>query len=283
MKRTLTLIGLSLMFMATVAFAQRPMDEANERNVRITQGPNVTNITGNSATMNWTTSSNGANHVRYRVAGSNGAWKSAYNPGGGTSHSLQLAGLEPGKTYEWQILTRDGDVRTAGQFQTAATAAGTAPDVNGGTPVQGGGGDTATGAKAPLYRSSNSTGSLHLYTTNAAEQNSNGFHAEGTTGYLLTSQAPGTVPLYRMIGGNGDTLLTTDASERARIQSAGYRDGGQVGYIATSQMSGTQPLHRLVNSDGSGHFFTTSANEIPQFQSQGWKEEGITGYIWPQQ
>jgi hypothetical protein len=282
MKRTLTLIGLSLMLIATMAIAQRQMDEANEKNVRITQGPNITNITGNAATMNWTTSSTGANHVRYRVAGSNGAWKSAYHQGGGTSHSLPLTGLEPGKTYEWQILTRDGDVRTAGQFQTAATATATAPDVNSGTPAQGGAGDTASGAKVPLYRSSNSTGNLHLYTTNAGEQNSNGFHGEGTTGYLLVSQAPGTVPLYRMVGGNGDTLLTSDANERTRMLQAGYRDGGQLGYVASSQMAGTQPLHRLVNSDGSAHFFTTSANEIPQFQAQGWKEEGITGYIWPQ-
>src|SRR4029077_5800451 len=119
MKRTHTLIGLSLMFMATVAFAQRQMDEANEKNVRITQGPNITNINGDSATINWTTSSSGANHVRYRVAGSNSGWRDAYHQGGGNNHSLQLTGLEPNRTYEWQILTRDGDLRTAGQFQTA--------------------------------------------------------------------------------------------------------------------------------------------------------------------
>src|SRR5690242_6910929 len=153
MKRTLTLVGLSLILLAAPLFAQKPMDDANEKAVKITSGPSITNITGNSATINWTTSSAGANHVRYRVAGSNGEWKSAYHPGGGTSHSLQLTGLEPGKTYEWQILTRDGDLRTAGQFQTAATAAGTAPDVNAGStasagaPAPPGAGDIASGAK----------------------------------------------------------------------------------------------------------------------------------------
>src|SRR5436305_8834420 len=130
MKRTLTLLGLGLMLSAPVAFAQKPIDQANEKAVQITQGPTISNITGNSATINWTTNSAGANHVRYRVAGSNSAWKSAYAPGGGTNHSLQLTGLEPGKTYEWQILTRDGDLRTAGQFLSAANAYGTAPDVN---------------------------------------------------------------------------------------------------------------------------------------------------------
>ncbi|MGZ4841574.1 MAG: fibronectin type III domain-containing protein [Candidatus Angelobacter sp.] len=118
MKRTLTLLGLSLMLLATVAFAQRRMDEASERAVRIIEGPRIDNITGHSATIDWTTSSAGANHVRYRVAGSNQPWKSAYHQGGGTHHSLQLTGLEPGRTYEWQILTRDGDLRKGGQFQT---------------------------------------------------------------------------------------------------------------------------------------------------------------------
>ena len=102
------------------------------------------------------------------MAGSNSAWKSAYAAGGGTSHSLQLTGLEPGKTYEWQILTRDGDLRTAGQFQSAATANGTAPDVNanaGAAPASPapGSADTSNG-KVALYRSANSTGNLHLYT-----------------------------------------------------------------------------------------------------------------------
>ncbi|HEV8492929.1 MAG TPA: fibronectin type III domain-containing protein, partial [Candidatus Angelobacter sp.] len=199
MKRTFTLVGLLLILSAAPLFAQKPMDQANEKAVQITSGPSITNITGSSATINWTTNSAGANHVRYRVAGSNSGWKSAYAAGGGTNHSLQMSGLEPGKTYEWQILTRDGDLRTAGQFQSAATANGTAPDVNAsanvpaGTPAQSAPGDTGNGAKVPLYRSSNAAGNLHAYTTNAAEQTANGFHSEGTTGFILTSQAPGSV------------------------------------------------------------------------------------------
>ena len=118
MKRTLTLVGLPLMLLAAVAFAQRPMDSANERDVRIVEGPRIDNITEHSATIDWVTSSAGANHVRYRVAGSNSPWKSAFHGGGGTNHSLQLTALEPGTTYEWEILTRDGDLRKAGQFQT---------------------------------------------------------------------------------------------------------------------------------------------------------------------
>jgi hypothetical protein len=286
MKRTLMLLGLGLMLSAPVAFAQKPMDQASEKAVQITQGPTISNITGNSATINWTTNTAGANHVRYRVAGSNSAWKSAYASGGGTNHSLQLTGLEPGKTYEWQILTRDGDLRTAGQFQSAATANGTAPDVNanaGAAPASPapGSADTSNG-KVPLYRSANSTGNLHLYTSNAGEQNSNGFHAEGITGYLLPSQGSGTVPLYRMTGSNGDTLLTQASNERSAMQAHGYRDDGIIGYIATSQAPGTLPLYRLSSPDGSAHFYTASASEKSQFQSQGWKDEGVVGYLWQQ-
>ncbi len=286
MKRTITLLGLSLLLAAPV-LAQKPMDDANEKAVKITQGPNITNITGNSATINWTTNSAGANQVRYRVAGSNGAWKSAYHPGGGTSHSLQLTGLEPGKTYEWQILTRDGDLRTAGQFQTAATAAGTAPDVNAtstaaaGTPAQGGG-DTASGAKVPLYRAVSTTNGGHLYTTNAGEQNSQGLKAEGVAGYIMSSQGSGTVPLYRLSNGKGDTWLTTDANARASAQSAGYRDEGVIGYVASSQLPGTQPLYQVSSADGASHFYTTNTGERDQVIGRGWKDQGTIGYVWAQ-
>jgi len=286
MKRTLTLLGLGLMLWAPIAFAQKPMDQASEKAVQITQGPTISNITGNSANINWTTNSAGANHVRYRVAGSNSAWKSAYAAGGGTNHSLQLTGLEPGKTYEWQILTRDGDLRTAGQFQSAATANGTAPDVNANAgnyppaPAQGSG-DNSNG-KVPLYRSANSTGNLHLYTTNAGDQNANGFHAEGVTGYLLSSQGSGTAPLYRMTGSNGDTLLTQAINERSAMQARGYSDNGVVGYIATTQAPGTMPLYRLASSDGSALFYTAATSEKAQFQSQGWRDEGVAGYIYQQ-
>jgi hypothetical protein len=283
MKRTLTLLGLGLMLSAPVAFAQKPMDSANEKAVQITQGPTISNITGNSATINWSTNTAGANHVRYRVAGSNSAWKSAYASGGGTNHSLQMTGLEPGKTYEWQILTRDGDLRTAGQFQSAATAGGTAPNVNANAtapaaPAPG----TSNDGKVPLYRSSNSTGNLHLYTTNAGDQNANGFHSEGVTGYLLSSQGSGTVPLYRMTGSNGDTLLTQASNERTAMQAHGYTDNGIAGYIASTQAPGTMPLYRLSNPDGSAHFYTASATEKAQYQSQGWKDEGVVGYIYQQ-
>ncbi|MFL6387663.1 MAG: fibronectin type III domain-containing protein [Terriglobales bacterium] len=288
MKRRLTLLGLSLMFSAVMAFAQRPMDDENERRVRIVRGPDIVNITDNSATINWTTNSSGANHVRYRVAGSNDAWQSAYSQGGGTNHSLQLTALQPGRTYEWQILTRDGDLRTSGQFQTARG------DYRGGDRNRDRDrdhdGDRDRGydardyaSRVPLYRASNRQGNLHLYSTSASDQNGRGYHAEGTAGFVLTSQRRGTVPLYRMRGPNGDVLLCSDQDEAEKMRGYGYRDDGILGYVARTQMSGTQTFFALVNQDGSAHFFTTSERERRQFLRNGWQELGPAGYIWTQQ
>jgi hypothetical protein len=292
MKRRLTLLGLSLMFSAVMAFAQRPMDDDNERRVRIVRGPDIVNVTDDSATLNWTTNFSGANHVRYRVAGSNDAWQSAYHQSGGTNHSLQLTGLQPGRTYEWQILTRDGDLRTSGQFQTARRDYREGDRDRDGDRDHDRDGDRRNhdwdrdrdyGNRVALYRASNRQGSLHLYTTNGNEQNSRGYHAEGTAGFILTSQRRGTVPLYRMRGPNGDILLTVEQDAVAKMRSYGYREDGILGYVAGTQMPGTQTFFALVNQDGSLHFFTTSERERRQFLRNGWQDLGPAGYIWTQQ
>jgi len=289
MKRRLTLLGLSLMLSAVMAFAQRPMDDDDERRVRIVRGPDIVNVTDDSATITWTTNFSGANHVRYRVAGSNDEWQSAYHQGGGTYHSLQLTGLQPGSTYEWQILTRDGDLRTSGQFQTARRDYREGDRDRDRDRDRDHDGDRDRGydardyaSRVALYRASNRDGSIHLYTTNGNEQNRRGFHAEGTTGYILTSPRRGTVPLYRMYGPNGDMLLTVEQDAVAKMRSYNYRDDGILGYVAATQMPGTQVLFALVNQDGSLHFFTTSERERRQFLRRGWQELGPAGYIWTQ-
>jgi hypothetical protein len=134
-----------------------------------------------------------------------------------------------------------------------------------------------------LYRASNRQGNLHLYSTNASDQNGRGYHAEGTAGFVLTSQRRGTVPLYRMRGPNGDVLLCSDQDEAEKMRGYGYRDDGILGYVARTQMSGTQTFFALVNQDGSAHFFTTSERERRQFLRNGWQELGPAGYIWTQQ
>ena len=276
MRRNLSLLAFVLSLFSLAAFAQTsPMDSAKEKNVNITQGPTITNITGTTATVNWTTDKKAANHVKYRVA--NGAWKSAYTAGGSTNHSAQLTGLQPGQAVDWQILTQDGDVRTSGQFQTASTATGTAPDVNASN--SGSSSATTSGTHVPVYRYDGSNGT-HLYTTT---QQSVANATQAPTGFAVASnQESGTVPLYHLVGPNGDNVYTQDTNERTSLISRGYKDEGTLGYVASSQQPGTVPLYRLYNSSNGIHFYTTQPNEVAGLSGQGFHQEGVAGYVWTQ-
>jgi purple acid phosphatase-like protein/uncharacterized protein DUF5648 len=277
MKYKYIMAGLTLLLFSAIVWAQtNTMDQASEKNVQITQGPTISNISGNSATIHWTTSKTAANHVKYRVAGS-GNWQNAYHAGGSTDHSLQLTGLQPGQTYEWQILTRDNDVRTSGQFQTAATAGGTAPDVNaasaGQPPTTTPSG--ATGTKVPLYRFVSTTSDAHTFS--ASNSAPSGFRLEGPAAFLMQSQTAGTTPLYSLTSST-DAMLSTNGSEGAGT----FQNSGVVGYIATSQEPGTVPFYRMVNTKDGKHFATASPQEHAQALSGGYRDDGILGYVWQQ-
>jgi len=283
MKMKAMLLTAVLMVFIGIAAAQKPMDEASEKNVHITQGPTISNNSGSTATLTWTTDHQGANHVQYRKAGSNESWKSAYHQGGGTSHTLQLTGLQPGQTYEYQILTRDGDVRTSGQFQagsgsgTTATNTGTAsstPTSSGAEPV------ASAGDKVTIYREVGPNG-VHTFGTTPTSTLP-GFHSEGVAGYILNNQKGGTVALHRMVNANGDTLLTTDQGELQSAAGVGYQDQGVIGYIATTNWRGTTPLYRMASNTG-GHFYTTSDQEHQSAKGLGYHDEKTVGYIWTQQ
>jgi uncharacterized protein DUF5648 len=279
MKTKAIVLTMGLCLIALAAVAQKPMDQPSEKSIKITQGPSVTNDNGTSATLTWTTDKTAANHVKYRIGG--GAWKSSFQPGGSTNHSLQLTGLQPGQNVEWQILTRDGDVRTSGQFQAGSGGGTTAAAPGAPAPPSAG-----TSAHAPLLRADNAQTGQHLYTTNQSELTSvqgQGWTGVGTVGYISTTQAPGTTALYRLAGGNGDHFYTTDANEKNSLVAQGWRDEGVVGYVATSQQPGTLPLHRMVSTKTGMHFYSANAHEVVEATThQGYREEGVTGYIWTQ-
>lgn len=295
--RNLKTLTYTLAFGLTTSFAAAqvgnitagdvPKQEKAEQQVKITNGPNVTGITGTSATIKWTTDSTSANHVKYRPT-SGGEWKEAFNGQGSKDHAMNLSGLQPNTTYEYQIMTRLLHTRTSGQFKTAATAAGTMPDVNGtggymSTADASTAASTTTAASASsdrvaLYRAVNSNGA-HAF---VLDQNNvaNGFRVEGVSGYLMKNQVSSSTKLYALKNQN-DYFYTTDESERQRAIAAGFSDMGVAGWIATSQLPGTKPMYRLFHSNGQ-HFYTTDENEKNGAVSQGWKDEGITGYVWAQ-
>jgi hypothetical protein len=92
-------------------------EEAMEKSVHITSGPSVENLTGTSATLQWTTNKSAATDVHYNCGGKD---KIAYDRGGSTNHSITLAGLKPSSTCTWKIMTREKEVRKEGQFHTPA-------------------------------------------------------------------------------------------------------------------------------------------------------------------
>lgn len=85
--------------------------------VDIVNGPDVQNVTGTTATLNWTTNKEAATRVRYGTDPKN-PQQHAYEPGGSTQHSVQLTNLRPNTTYHYEIENRSGSDRFKGSFHT---------------------------------------------------------------------------------------------------------------------------------------------------------------------
>ena len=86
----------------------------------------------------------------------------------------------------------------------------------------------------PLYRMTGSNGDTFL--TQASNERSamqaHGYRDDGIVGYIASTQAPGTQPLYRLSSPDGSAhFYTTSASEKSQFQSQGWKDEGVVGYI----------------------------------------------------
>jgi phosphodiesterase/alkaline phosphatase D-like protein len=89
--------------------------------VRIVEGPFLKDVKEDFAVLFWRTNNVAASDVKYGTDPNN-LDQRAYEPGGSREHELRLTDLDPGRTYYFQILTRDGRVRTAGQFSTEGTS-----------------------------------------------------------------------------------------------------------------------------------------------------------------
>ena len=99
-------------------------------NVQIVDGPRTQNLTPNSTTIFWQTNNIAASDVKYGLDPNN-LDRRAFERGGEREHTAELTNLEPGKTYYYQILRRDGSVRTSGQFSTPTSNASTTPSTGG--------------------------------------------------------------------------------------------------------------------------------------------------------
>ena len=102
---------------------------------------------------------------------------------------------------------------------------------------RGAGGSLNSVAAVPYYRLYNPFSYQHHWTTDANEYAflpTVGWVQEGIDGYVLPSQATGSVPLYRLYlnAAGGLHLWTIDANERAYlVANSGWIDEGIAGYV----------------------------------------------------
>lgn len=95
---------------------------SGEDRVVITEGPAVQFGPDGTARIVWKTDDIAATDVKYGTDPNN-LQQRAYKPGGSRDHQADLKNLQAGQTYYFQVLRRDGSVRTTGQFQYQPQAA----------------------------------------------------------------------------------------------------------------------------------------------------------------
>lgn len=295
MRKSLALLVCVLALSAWVLAQDKDKDKDKSQAVRITNGPVVESVSSTSATIAWSTNTGGSSVVKYGTDPNslNQQEQEPYHEGHGT-HRVKLNNLQAGKTYYYQVISGHGQgtgtqaTSQIGQFQTSGSGgqAAAAPGQAGAaTAAQDIGQGASSGTQVPLYRAYNPQSGAHLFTHNQQEvQNAVqklGYRQEGTAGHIMKNQQSGTVPLYRLLGPNGDHLYTSNAAEVQQAQAQRYSNEGVAGYVAQSQQPGTQPLYRLANPNNGQHTYATDANERQQLISQGWRDEGVVGYVWP--
>jgi acid phosphatase type 7 len=99
MKGTLA-ITVAVLVLGTLALAQAQKTAPGA--VQITNGPGVQKITATAAEVFWNTNAPSASVVRYGTSRGN-LNEIAEEPGGQTSHAVELKNLQPNTTYFFQV------------------------------------------------------------------------------------------------------------------------------------------------------------------------------------
>ncbi|MDD3487737.1 MAG: SpoIID/LytB domain-containing protein [Candidatus Moranbacteria bacterium] len=116
-----------------------------------------------------------------------------------------------------------------------------------------------------------------------AQAKPSAYAIEGTAFYAYTSQADGTIPVYRLLGSNGDHFYTASSDEK---NASGYSYEGVAFYVYASQEEGTIPVYRLLNTTTGDHFYTASESEKDALKNNpqwGYTYEGPAFYVYSSQ
>jgi len=124
MHRRLGFCSLLLVLLLYGVLSAVPQQEPEELNVRITNGPHIESVTGDSAVIAWSTNVNASTVLRY---GTSPAQLSltAETPWGGLTHRVDLQGLQPNTTYYYDVESAQGQgtgtsaLSKLNQFKTA--------------------------------------------------------------------------------------------------------------------------------------------------------------------
>ncbi len=282
---------------------------ANEENgkVKITNGPVIERVDSNSATIAWSTNVKGSSRMNYGTDPNN-LTELAESPwgAGGLTHRVQIRNLKPGTTYYFDVETGQaqgtgGAEVESGRVMSFTTPAAGAPATANAQPAQpaqpaqtaaapGEIQPPAAAGKVPLYRLASADAHDRLYTTAPDERSrvqQMGYTDEGIAGYVATTQAPGTLPLYRLAKQTRygtEHFYTDNAGERDKaISQLGFHYEGIVGYVPTSPEPGAVLLHRLQQPGTGEYLYTTSDQEASQAERRlRYMSLGNCCYIWQQ-
>jgi hypothetical protein len=98
-----------------------------------------------------------------------------------------------------------------------------------------------------------------------------GFSFRAVVGYVLKTQLPGTVPVYRLFKDH-DHFLTTDEEEKGYAKGLGYAYEGVLGYVSKMPLPGTKPLYRV--------FLKTHCYDTVESFRTSKKFEKVEAYVW---
>ncbi|MHB8362013.1 MAG: DUF2341 domain-containing protein [Patescibacteria group bacterium] len=84
-------------------------------------GPNISNLTDQSATISWSTNRNGDSKIQYGLSPTNFYQTEPSVPTQATYHSVTLTSLSPGTTYYYKALWTDTDGNTGTSYESSFT------------------------------------------------------------------------------------------------------------------------------------------------------------------
>jgi phosphodiesterase/alkaline phosphatase D-like protein len=199
---------------------------SNPKEIQITSGPTVQNVTDKSADIYWVTNTKGSSTVQYGTDPNN-LVNTAHGGWGGPEHRTRLGNLQPGTTYYYRVLSKNAlgsgdDVSgTVQSFQTSGTSSATGATTTttaatAGTTVSSVGASNAMVTAGPYVRNVGRNNAEIFWTTNAATP-STVFFGTDRNNLNMMAQSPTSGTTHSVVIPN----LQPDTTYYVRVQPDG--------------------------------------------------------------